>query len=93
MMERALETIARNARVQARLVDDLFDLGRIISGKLRVGLRPLDPRGFIVAAVETVRSAAEAKGVAFGCKPSGAAQCWRVKVPRPGSPQASPPYG
>jgi PAS domain S-box-containing protein len=63
--EKALETIERNARVQARLVDDLLDLGRIISGKLRVGLRPLEPRGFILAAVETVRSAAEAKGVSL----------------------------
>jgi signal transduction histidine kinase len=63
MLAKGLETIERNARIQARLVEDLLDLGRVISGKLKVGMTPLEPRGFIQAAVETVRSAAEAKGV------------------------------
>jgi signal transduction histidine kinase len=65
MMEKALDSIERNARVQARLVEDLLDLGRVVSGKLRVTLRPLEPRSFIAAALETMRSAAEAKGVAL----------------------------
>ena len=63
MLAKGLETIERNARIQARLVEDLLDLGRVISGKLKVGMSPLEPRAFIQAAVETVRSAAEAKGV------------------------------
>ncbi len=60
---RALETIERNARAQAQLIDDLLDVSRIITGKLRLDVRPVDPNFFIEAAVESVRPAAEAKGV------------------------------
>lgn len=60
---KALDTIERNARAQAQLVDDLLDVSRIITGKLRMDVRPSDPSGFIDAAVEAVRPAAEAKGV------------------------------
>ena len=61
--EKALDTIERNARAQAQLVDDLLDVSRIITGKLRMDVRPADPGSFIDAAVESVRPAAEAKGV------------------------------
>jgi PAS domain S-box-containing protein len=60
---KALETIERNARAQAQLVDDLLDVSRIITGKLRMDVQPADPNTFIDAAVESVRPAAEAKGV------------------------------
>jgi len=60
---RALDTIERNARAQAQLVDDLLDVSRIITGKLRMDVRPADPNSFIDAAVEAVRPAADAKGV------------------------------
>ena len=60
---RALDTVERNARVQNQLIEDLLDMSRIITGKLRLDARPLDPRTFIGAAVESVRPAAEAKGV------------------------------
>jgi PAS domain S-box-containing protein len=60
---RALDTIERNARAQAQLIDDLLDVSRIVTGKLRMDVRPSDPNGFIDAAVEAVRPAAEAKGV------------------------------
>ena len=60
---KALDTIERNARAQAQLVDDLLDVSRIITGKLRMDVRPSDPNSFIDAAVESVRPAAEAKGV------------------------------
>ena len=60
---KALDTIERNARAQAQLVDDLLDVSRIITGKLRMDVRPADPNSFIDAAVEAVRPAAEAKGV------------------------------
>ena len=60
---KALDTIERNARAQAQLVDDLLDVSRIITGKLRMDVRPADPNAFIDAAVEAVRPAAEAKGV------------------------------
>jgi PAS domain S-box-containing protein len=60
---KALDTIERNARAQSQLVDDLLDVSRIITGKLRMDVRPSDPSSFIDAAVEAVRPAAEAKGV------------------------------
>jgi PAS domain S-box-containing protein len=60
---KALDTIERNARAQAQLIDDLLDVSRIVTGKLRMDVRPADPNGFIDAAVEAVRPAAEAKGV------------------------------
>ncbi|HEY0174346.1 MAG TPA: ATP-binding protein, partial [Pyrinomonadaceae bacterium] len=59
----AFETIERNARAQSQLIDDLLDVSRAITGKLRIDVRPVDPNSFIEAAVEAVRPAAEAKGV------------------------------
>jgi PAS domain S-box-containing protein len=59
----ALEIIARNARAQAQLIDDLLDVSRIITGKLRLDVRQIDPLSFIEAAIEALRPAAEAKGV------------------------------
>jgi PAS domain S-box-containing protein len=58
-----LETIERNARVQAQLVEDLLDLSRIISGKLRLEVGPVDLPATIEAALDSVRPAAEAKGI------------------------------
>jgi PAS domain S-box-containing protein len=60
---KAFETIERNARAQAQLIDDLLDVSRIITGKLRIDVRPVDPNSFIEAAIESVKPAAEAKGV------------------------------
>ncbi|HEV2861049.1 MAG TPA: PAS domain S-box protein, partial [Pyrinomonadaceae bacterium] len=59
----AFDKIERNARAQAQLIDDLLDVSRAISGKLRLDVRPVDPNSFIEAAVEAVRPGAEAKGV------------------------------
>ena len=61
--EQALETIDRNAKLQARLIDDMLDVSRIISGKLRLDAQPVDLTSVINAAVETLRPAAEAKRV------------------------------
>jgi len=63
MMHRALETIERNARAQAQLIDDLLDVSRIISGKLRLDVQTLDLAEVIHAAVESVRTAAKAKEI------------------------------
>ncbi len=60
---KAFETIERNARAQAQLIEDLLDVSRIITGKLRIDVRQVDPNSFVEAAVEAVRPAAEAKGV------------------------------
>jgi signal transduction histidine kinase/CheY-like chemotaxis protein len=59
----ALETIERNARAQSQLIDDLLDVSRIITGKLRLDVRQIDPLSFIDSAIEALRPAAEAKGV------------------------------
>jgi signal transduction histidine kinase len=60
---RALETIERNARSQAQLIADLLDVSRIITGKLRLDLQPVELRRSIEAALESVRPGADAKGV------------------------------
>jgi signal transduction histidine kinase/CheY-like chemotaxis protein len=71
--EDALAIIERNARTQARLIEDLLDVSRIITGKLRLDLRlvPLIPA--LDEAVSTVRPAAEAKGVTLVWSPDPAA--------------------
>ncbi|HKH45990.1 MAG TPA: ATP-binding protein [Thermoanaerobaculia bacterium] len=58
---RAIETIDRNAKLQARLIDDMLDVSRIISGKLRLDAQPVDLTTVINAAVDTSRPAADAK--------------------------------
>jgi len=60
---RALETIVRSAKSQNQLIDDLLDVSRIIAGKLRLDVAPLKLGSVIEAAIETVRPAAEAKGI------------------------------
>ena len=61
--ERALETIDRNARAQATLIEDILDLSRITSGKMRLEVAPVEVAHVVEAALDTVRPAAEAKGV------------------------------
>jgi signal transduction histidine kinase/DNA-binding response OmpR family regulator len=60
---RALESIERNARLQAHLVDELLDVARIITGKLRVEIRPVDLGPVVDAAVDAHRASAETRGV------------------------------
>ncbi len=60
---KALDAIERNARAQSQLIDDLLDVSRIITGKLRMDVRPTDPASFIEAAIEAVQPAAEAKEI------------------------------
>jgi PAS domain S-box-containing protein len=59
----ALGIIYRNARSQAQLIDDLLDVSRIITGKLRIEVRPVDLAPVVEAAVAVVRPAASAKRV------------------------------
>ena len=61
--ERAVETIYRNAKSQAQLVSDLLDVSRIISGKLRLDVRPVDLVSIVTAALDSIRPAAEAKDI------------------------------
>jgi signal transduction histidine kinase len=60
---RALETIERNARAQVALIEDVLDVSRIISGKLRLDVRSVNLNEIVEASVETARPAADAKGV------------------------------
>lgn len=60
---RAMETIERSAKSQAQLVEDLLDVSRIIQGKLRLNVRPIELVPVISAALETVRPAADAKEI------------------------------
>ncbi|MET0626025.1 MAG: PAS domain-containing protein [Pyrinomonadaceae bacterium] len=59
----ALGVIYRNAKSQAQLIDDLLDVSRIITGKLRLDTRPVELAAVVEAAVAVVRPAASAKGV------------------------------
>jgi hypothetical protein len=62
-MARAIEVIDRNARAQVQLIDDLLDLNRIMTGKLRLDLQQVAMTEIIQAAVESVAIAASNKGV------------------------------
>ncbi len=63
--ERALETIERNARAQKRLIEDLLDVSRVVTGKVTLELAVVDPRRIIEASIETMLPAAQAKGIAL----------------------------
>ncbi|HET6248616.1 MAG TPA: ATP-binding protein [Tepidisphaeraceae bacterium] len=63
LVEEGLAIIERNSRVQVQLIEDLLDMSRIVSGKIRLDVRTIDPSAFIEAAIETVRPAAEARGI------------------------------
>ncbi|HEX7812912.1 MAG TPA: ATP-binding protein [Burkholderiales bacterium] len=62
-LTKGLDTIERNARVQTQLIEDLLDMSRIASGKVRLDIQPIEPLSFIEAAIESVRPAADAKGI------------------------------
>jgi PAS domain S-box-containing protein len=61
--ERGLETIERNVRVQAQIVNDLIDMSRIVSGKVHLEVQPLYLHEVVNNAIETVRQSAAAKKV------------------------------
>ena len=62
---RALEAIERNATLQTKLIDDLLDVSRIITGKLTLDRRPIEIAHVVSDAVNTVRPAADAKNIAI----------------------------
>ena len=62
-MIRALESIERNARAQARLIEDLLEISRIVTGKLRLQMRQADLAAIVSSAVEVVQPAAVAKRI------------------------------
>ncbi|WP_293127515.1 PAS domain-containing protein [Microcoleus sp. bin38.metabat.b11b12b14.051] len=60
---KALETIERNARLQSQLIEDLLDVSRILQGKLRLNVAPVNVAAIILSALETVQLAAETKKI------------------------------
>lgn len=64
-LQRAVETIERNARSQSQLIDDLLDVSRIITGKLKIESRRIDVCATVQAAVDAVRPSSEAKAIKF----------------------------
>jgi signal transduction histidine kinase/ActR/RegA family two-component response regulator len=65
--ERALETIDRNTKSLAALIEDILDVSRIITGKLNLSVAPCELVPLIEAAIETVQPAAEAKMIQIEC--------------------------
>lgn len=62
-----LEIIERNARLQSQIIQDLLDMNRIVSGKVRLDVQSLDLSRVLVAAVDAVRPSAAAKGLRLQC--------------------------
>lgn len=63
MQNKALETIERNAKQQVNLIDDILDVSRIIRGKIRLKLRPVNLIPIVEAALDTILPTAESKGI------------------------------
>lgn len=62
-LERPLTIIERNARAQARIIEDVLDISRIVSGKLRLDIQSVDIVEIVQAVIESVRPAADAKDI------------------------------
>ena len=76
-LREGLTVIERNTKAQVQLIDDLLDVSRIVSGKLRMSLEPCDLAEVINAGVNATRTAAEARGIMLGVRvdSSGDAVC------------------
>ncbi|MBD2462582.1 response regulator [Oscillatoria sp. FACHB-1407] len=72
----ALATIERNAKLQAQLIEDLLDVSRILRGKMVLNVEPINLVTIIEAAIETVRLAAESKGITLRLVVSDGANQW-----------------
>jgi signal transduction histidine kinase len=62
-VKRALESLERNARTQARVVEDLIDISRVVTGKLQLRSEPMDVRSVIKTATDVIDSAVQAKAL------------------------------
>jgi PAS domain S-box-containing protein len=79
---RAIESIERNAKRQAELIEDLLDVSRIISGKVRLEVKPVVVTSIINEALDAVRPAAEAKSIRLDVKIDPAAEHLRADPTR-----------
>ena len=77
-----LEVIERNAGSQTKLIEDLLDVSRITTGKLRLGIKPVDLGPIVRAAVDAVRPAIEAKQITLDPQPRCLVSL-TVRRPRP----------
>ena len=77
---RARVTIEHNARAQGQIIEDLLDVSRIITGKLRLQIEPVDLVQVVAAALESIRPAADAKEICI-------ARCFDAAPRIPGDPQ------
>src|SRR5262245_62013037 len=68
---RALEALERSTRIQAQLIEDLLDVSRIVAGKMRVEAEPTALAPVVEAALDSVRAAADAKGVRIEARMDG----------------------
>jgi PAS domain S-box-containing protein len=76
--QRALDVIIRNTATQTQLVEDLLDLSRVVTGRMRLRFEPCELTALVADAVDAVRPAADAKGIALVTVPatdSGTIQC------------------
>ena len=67
-LQEGLKVIERNTRAQVQLIDDLLDMSRIVSGKLRMNLEPCGLAEVINAGVNATRTAADARGIALNVR-------------------------
>jgi PAS domain S-box-containing protein len=65
ILDRGLDVVARNTRVQAQLISDLLDISRIVAGKLSLEIQSVDLASIVSDAVDTVRPEADSKGIAL----------------------------
>jgi signal transduction histidine kinase/DNA-binding response OmpR family regulator len=65
-IEHGLDVVERNAKAQSKLIEDLLDVSRISTGKLRINPKPVKLRSVIASAVDACRPTAEAKGIDVG---------------------------
>jgi CheY-like chemotaxis protein len=63
ILEQGIEVIERNARAQAQLIEELLDMSRVLNGKLRLDVQPVDLQLVISESIATVRPAADARDI------------------------------
>ncbi len=63
ILARGIDTIGRNAKAQAKLIEDLLDMSRIVSGKVRLDIQPTDLGAVVASTVDTIRPSADARNI------------------------------
>ena len=90
LLERGLDVVARNTRLQAQLVSDLLDISRIVEGKLTLDVRSLDVRQVVTEAIDTVAQEAAARGLVLRTEPRTGAAVRRRRSRAPAADRLEP---